>query len=405
VELIRDDGRRFVARTEERFDAVIVAARPPRCAQSNRYHTLEFVEAVRRALAPEGSVTLLAPGGANVLAPEAARAAASAAATVGAVFEHVVLVPGLEISIHASSSKGVVSDDPAVLADRLLSRGARTPSFSPRRFESLLEPGRIARLREQIDAWPGRINTDARPFAYLSNLQLWERSLSGDRGAGGSTWTGAAERWAPAWLAIPLFLWAVWRIPRRARSPSGDAIFSIATTGAAAMAVEIVVLYAFQAASGRVYTGMAAIVGVFMAGLGLGAHLGRRLPRGLSAAGGAVADGAVLALLLASGPALAAAASAAWLAVAWSALAGAVTGAAFPVLIGLAAARRAGDERRLASSFEAADHAGAALGGFATGVIWLPVWGIETTCLLLCGLKVAALAGQILGIRSGRAGR
>jgi spermidine synthase len=406
IEVVRDDGRRYVARTAELFDVVLVSARPPLSGQANRYHTREFYAAVSRVLRPGGSMTVTAPGGANVLAPEAARAAASTLATVGSVFSEVVIVPGLRIGVHAASQPGVVSDDPELLAARFDERGVLAEGFTARRFAPLLERSRIRALRAQLDRWPAAINTDQQPRAYLANLQLWERSLAERGETDDPTWTGFAERWAWLWLVVPLIAWAIWRavrLARRSADPSADAVFAIATTGAAGMATEVVVLYAYQAASGQLYTGLALLVGLFMAGLAAGAFLVRRVLDRAPRWQGLVVDGAALSLLLASGPALSGALQLPWLIAAWSAVAGAVTGAAFPALLALAARTRGGDERRAAARIEAADHLGAALGALVTGVIWLPIFGITRTCLLFAAIKAASLLGLIPSVR--RVGR
>jgi spermidine synthase len=404
VTVVRDDGRRFVERTDRRFDVVVVTARPPLSAQANRYHTVELYTAVSEILEPGGSMTAVAPGGANVLAPEAARAAASTVATVGAVLPHVVLVPGLKIGIHAAAEPGVVSDDPTVLSKRFEDRGVEGPGFSSRRFATLLDESRITALRAQLEQWPAEINTDARPLAYLANLQLWERSMSRAGAADAPTWTGVAERWAWAWIVVPLLLWAAWRglhLARGRTGPHADAVFSIATTGAAGMAAEVLVLYAFQAASGRLYTGLALLVGLFMAGLAAGAYLGRRMLTRRPGRGAIVAEIAALLMVGATGPVLALAIDLPWIIAAWSGVAGAITGAAFPALLALAAEGRGGDERRAAARIEAADHLGAALGALITSLIWLPAYGIVATCLLLAAFKAASLGGLLLGTRRG----
>jgi spermidine synthase len=402
VRIVRDDGRRFVVRTADRFDVVVVSARPPLSGQANRYHTREFMSAVRRVLAPGGTMTALAPGGANILAPEAARAAASAIATVSAVFAEVILVPGLKIAIHAAGEKGVLTTDPEVLARRFEQRGVRSPTFTARRFAPLLESSRIEALTAQIDRWPAAINTDRRPHAYLANLQLWERGVAAEGEAARPTWTGFFERHAWILLVVPLGLWALWRgirLARRRRSPAGDAVFSIATTGAAGMACEVVVLYAFQAASGRLYTGLALLIGLFMAGLAAGAYCARRWLVRKPAAGSVIADCAALLLMLASGPVLSLAIDLPWVIAAWSSIAGLVTGLAFPALLAITASRRGGDERRAAAVIESADHLGAAGGALITGVVWLPVFGIVSTCLMFAAFKAASLIGLVPSVR------
>jgi spermidine synthase len=343
-------------------------------------------------------MTVFTQGGANLLAPEAARAAASELATVRSVFPQLAIVPGMEITLHAASTKGVVSTDPAVLKQRYQERGVDTPFFSSRRFEALLDEGRVASVYRQLRQWPKTINTDSLPIVYLAGLQLWERSLPGNRSAGDATWTGALERYAWLWLVVPLLLWAGMLLVARRRGrpnrPTG-AVFAIATTGAAGMAVEIVVIYVFQIASGQVYTGLALLVALFMAGLAMGAFIGRRYLSKGQVLHGVFADLGIVVFLVLTGPVLSASFDAPWIVAAWSALAGIVTGAAFPALLNRAAQNREKDERKAAPAIEAADHIGAAFGALITGVIWVPVYGITTTCLLFAVLKTASLLGQL----------
>jgi 2-polyprenyl-3-methyl-5-hydroxy-6-metoxy-1,4-benzoquinol methylase len=291
----------------------------------------------------------------------------------------------------------VVSDDPAVLKQRYEKRSVDTPFFSSRRFETLLDKGRVASVYRQLRQWPKIVNTDTLPIVYLAGLQLWERSLPGNRSAGDATWTGALERFAWLWLVIPLLLWAGIQILLRKRSqpnrPTG-AVLAIATTGAAGMAVEIMVIYVFQIASGQLYTGLALLVALFMAGLTMGAFIGRRYLSKGQVLEGVFADLGMVVFLVLTGPVLSASFDAPWIVASWSALAGIVTGAAFPALLNRAAKNKERDERKAAPAMEAADHIGAAFGALITGVIWVPVYGITTTCLLFAAFKTASLLGQ-----------
>ncbi len=397
VAVIQDDGRRFAMTTAERFDGVIVSAPPPRSAQANRYHTQEFFLAIRRILTDTGVMTVLAPGGANQLAPEAARAAALELNTVRSVFPRVIAISGLNTAIHAAVHPDVLTTSPRVLADRFTRRGIETPYFSARRFEWLIDEDRIADTVAQLDRWPSGINRDARPLVYLANLQLWERSLSGEQATNLPTWTGRAEQWSWVWLALPLLIWLLFKTTRSQRPI--DQLFSMITTGAVGMAVEVMVLYMYQAVSGQLYTGLALLIALFMAGLAGGAHLSRYLQ---DRRWGTLSDLSVLGLVLATDPVLSSSLSYPWLTPLWSLIGGIVTGAAFPILLVSTARFQQTDERRAAASIEAADHYGAAFGALVTGVIWLPVLGLRTTCIWFAGLKLASLVGPFLPRRTVR---
>lgn len=402
AELILDDGRRFVATTGERFDAVIVAAAPPTSGRDNRYHTREFFEEIRRILAPGGVLSIAAPGGANAMAPEASRAAAVSLATLRSVFEDVVFVPGIETAFHASDRAGVVSTDPEVLADRIARRLGEDTIFGPERFEADLDPHRIRAAKEALEKHPARINTDSRPVAYLANLQLWERSIAAGAGRDDETITGLAQRfpWLP--LALVLLPWLAWRgfAAARGRGARGDSLFSIGTTGAAGMGVEVVVLFGYQSVSGVLYEGLALLVALFMAGIATGAYAAGRIGALRSRWSGLIADGAVLLVLAATYPVVSEV-GIPWLIAAWSAVAGAVTGLAFPVFVERAKAG-SGGEGEAVGPVEAADHLGAAFGAVVTGVVWIPVLGVFWGCACFGFLKAAAIVGQIVSVGRGR---
>lgn len=402
VQVVLDDGRRYLAHTLEKFDVVVVSAPPPLSAGGNRYHTRELYQLVARALTPGGVITVTAPGGANVLAPEAARAAATSLATVRSVFDHVALAPGLETLIHAAQTAGVVTEDPDVLAARYRQRQIDTRSFSWRRFESIYVKDRIAALTAQLSKWPRTINTDAAPSVFLANLQLWERSLGDTTAAARDTLTGHIERSAPWWLGAALLLTILGWTPlvRRRSTSVAPALTCIATTGAAGMAVEVLVLYAYQATQGTLYVGIAILTALFMAGLAAGALASRRYLLRNIERGALFADGAMIVLLVTTSPTLSLAHLSPAVPAIWGLIAGVVTGGAFPVFLQLAAHRR--NERTSAAAIEAADHLGAALGALVTGLVWLPVYGMTCTCLFFAAVKTAAWVGPLWWFKRAR---
>lgn len=396
VRVVQTDGRRFVSHCEKRFDLIMVLGAPKPSSGSNRYHTWEFFTAARRALRDGGVLAVLAPGGANVLAKEAVRVTATQLQTMASVFKEVIAVPGEFVTLLATDTPGDLPVDTPALIERFESHGARKSGFSPRRFQSVFERGRMADLAAQLGSWPvASINTDTKPVAFLAGLQLWERALTPVGGTDEDTILGWAERWAALALLVPLVLGGLWLFMARPRS-IGPPSFAIATTGAAGMAMEVTALYVYQGTSGQLYSGIALLVALFMAGLAAGAYWVHRL-RDLSSLGKSVGvELCVLFALIAMGPVLRSAFLFSWTVWVWSCLAGAVTGAAFPILLGRATLHCGGDERPRAALMEAADHYGASFGALVSGVLWLPVYGLETIGLLFAVLKGGSLAGLLL---------
>lgn len=395
VELVPDDGRHYVSSTAQRFDAIMVFAPPPVNGRDNRYHTREFYLEAREILEPGGVLSVLAPGSTNVMTDEASRAASITLATLRSVFREVIFVPGLEMSMHASATPGVVSDDPGVLADRVTGRLGEDAVFGRERLEADLDPSRLRKAREQLDLWPSSIDTDSRPLSYLANLQLWEQGLAAGRSTGGATITGLARRIPWIILALVLATWIVWRTARRKNAGAGDALFSIGTTGAAGMGLEVMVLYRYQSSSGVLYVGLALIVALFMAGLAAGVFAATVSGLLKTRRRGLAADGLMLVILIIT-PLILTNNLPSWSIALWSLVAGAATGVAFPVFVAVAGSRRSGGETRSVGLVEVADHFGAAFGALVTGIVWMPVLGVERTCLCFGLIKAASMAGQLL---------
>jgi spermidine synthase len=396
MKTVEDDGRRYIRNTGDRFDVVIISARPPRSAAENRFYTEDFYKEVSRILKMGGIVAAIASGGANVLSKETALSAASTLAAVQSVFRSTFIIPGLDTLILASSQKGGLAFDAKILAERYRNRGVRAPSFSAFRFDDLMDIGRRQeRLKELRRVHPS-VNTDEHPSVYSAGLSLWERSLGGiDNAPSKETVTSLLSGHAEAFFIVPMFLLVVVGIYsfRRAAAPAIVASVSIAVTGAAGMACQVLVMPAFQVAFGTLYSALALLVGMFMLGLAIGAFIGRKFLAAGRTRDVLIADLAFVIFLTATGPVLRAGINAdmKFVMYAWSTLGGVLTGAAFPAFLGKAQKSRSRDERTAAPSIEFADHMGAAFGAFVTGLVWIPAFGITVTCLLFAGLKFTSM--------------
>jgi hypothetical protein len=193
----------------------------------------------------------------------------------------------------------------------------------------------------------------------------------------------------------------VWSSPRAGRAAARlAAVHATLVTGAAGMALSLMLLFSYQARWAR-STRSSGAVGHVHAGARARRSLGGARPILLAAALAATASAAViglaLALLGALGPPLTGLGPAHAVLLL---LAGAGTGAVFPAAAGalLAAGR---DTRRAAAAIELADHAGAALAALAAPLLLVPVLGLGASAGLVAGL--CALGA--LGVGSARPAR
>jgi spermidine synthase len=398
VEIRNVDPRVYVAGGVPRFDAVLVRVPDPDTAQTNRLFTEEFFRDVRTTLLPGGVFSTRITSAENTLGGEVERYGRSIFSTLARVFPQVVVTPGERCVLMAAPGPGTLTDDPAALAARFRDLGSNGSRFQPETFHSIMEPGRVAFVRQIYEraARPGEpalLNTDGRPVAYLTQLMVLGRTLdSRVPEVLDALWA------AGAWIAlVPLLVLLALRARHLVLFPAagGPGAFNAAALAAMAgfvsISLDLVLLQAYQSRFGTLFLQVGLMNALFMAGLALGAMgfmmLAVRTDRGLDAVPLVVAMMALvpaaLPSILSTGPAREA----------FALLflgCGLLAGAAFPAAASLHA-RAPGSS--LAALLESADHWGGALGGLCAGLVLLPVLGAATTCAVLaaCALGILLL--------------
>jgi spermidine synthase len=390
------------------YDLIVWFPPEPSTTLANRFYTREAFAEAARALAPGGVLALRLPWSAN--APDRATRAygRSVANALREALPQLVVRPGLDVVLLASRRPGVATAEPGALAARAAARpGLAGRAYPPGLFAAEFPPDRMAELAAQLGLErpaAGPVNADLRPVAYLERLlALLARRSTGlaSRGAEGPARLLRAAAAIPPWVGAALLLLvplAAWRLRRRPRTLAGtEALVLAAFVGGTGMALQLLLLVAYQVRTGRLYVGYALLSGAFMLGLAAGARLGERLgerrgwdPREALAR----CETCAALLLLAVWAAASWLTAASWALVPLAAVAGGLTGLPFAALVGLAGVARPGAAR--AGGWAAAgDNLGACVGALAATLVLLPAHGFGTAVLLLaaaraCGAATAA---------------
>ena len=447
------DARYYVKTQRARFDLVIARLPEPTSALRARFFTDEFYHELRRAMKPQAVLCTTVTAAPGELSPVSGEYLASVRATLARHFPHLVIGWGDPAQVLAATQPGLLSTDPAELADRYTQRGIEADLFDPAWFDGAtdwLEPDKLARRAAELEAvTAAQVSTDLRPLVYIQRLVLWDRMTGGQSGRV-IEWLRSVrlEHLIAALAAVMAITLILFRL--RARRPDGWAggaiVVSIGTTGLATMALSIVWLFAFQNLYGYVYQRIGWIIAVFMGGLVIGCALAnwranrvgnsavlRVRPEPHRAAGfsprgpsnttvsgstlnsylrrrligvdvllalGAVAVPFVLPRLSALQSSPLALLLVEWCVLIMVALTGVLGGAAF-ALAGRLQLRVTGRVAAAAASVDAADHAGACLGALLCGILLVPVFGTATAAFLLCGLKLTSAAILTLACREG----
>jgi hypothetical protein len=164
VRLESGDGRRALSRGTELYDVIEADAVLPENSHSGMLYSREFMQQVRRRLAPGGLYVQWAPTGRVV-------------ATFTSVFEYALLVKPVNILV---GSDRPITFDSVVFAERLrnptvahhLARGNPAPQLLPEMIALTAEPPQIWRPGDTRDL---DVLTDMRPRDefFLNNPSRW----------------------------------------------------------------------------------------------------------------------------------------------------------------------------------------------------------------------------------------
>lgn len=394
------DGRAFANQlAPQRYDLILILTGDPSSARMNRFFTQEFYARLRLAMTPNGVLCTQVSAASNYLGKEVQSYSGTTFHTLQTVFDQVMVVPGDQHLFCASSATGPITSDPKILATRYLQTHA-TGTIPPAEFfYSLLPHEQVAMVRQQLEKEEKTINTDLNPVTYFLNMVLWGKFTS----ANISDFLHLLRRLGPWPYLTPVLvfvgLFSLFRLEPNQKEAHArlGAAFTLGVLGFVSMAMQLMILLGFQARIGHIFSHIALLNGLFMAGLALGAGLTNHMLTPTSPVARQFAGLMVITALFGwwFAPIVAQTMEmntnlAQNLFFLLATLAGIMAGAGFPLAVRLASNQHT--QAPLAGGLaETADHLGGALGGFVAGGLLIPILGMDGSGQLLAMLALLAL--------------
>ncbi|MBN2356911.1 hypothetical protein JXO59_12415, partial [candidate division KSB1 bacterium] len=393
LNVLHVDGRKYLHRTCERYDVILVNIGRPVGAFSNRYYTEEFFALIRQRLQPDGIFAVCGfPSAENFLGPELLQLNAAVYKGLKKIFAHVLVLPGDEAIFLAARENTHLTTNPARLAQRMQSRGISATYFYPQMFAQFMPAERIKFIQQQLETCSSaQINRDFYPIAYYIDLILWHKMTLG----ASQLLQSLAKIGFSRLLVFFLFLLVVLLLlsTRKKSNRWPNAImWNSAALGFIGIAFNVLFLLAMQNIFGYVYEGVGLAMAAFMAGMALASWFSHRyLSRHalfylrlilLATAGLCLALPYLLKYIQAHYSML--------LLFSGIVLSGALIGSAFPLLC-QQYDQSAG--RHQWGSVYAADLAGSAAGSLLLSAILIPLMGFARTGWLLA---IAAASGLLM---------
>ncbi len=365
LNVINQDGRAYLSRSEKVYDAIIINLSEPDTFQTNRFFTDRFFAIARQHLAPKGVFSFAMQGFDNYLAEPQRQKLSSLYNTVSEFFEHVMLLPG-QNTFFLCSAQPIAPDIPARLDQKEIST-----DYISAYFYGNLTQERITRLNDLMDPDTPKNRDD---FPLLMRLMF-------------SQWFAMFATSPAGFIAVLAVLSALYLT----RITSEE--YVLFSTGCMVMGSEVLVIFAFQIFFGYIYLQIGLIITVFLAGLLPGAWFGQRMRRRQKSVL-ALTDALLIALmgllilaLKYGGDRLPAG-----FFLGFGFAVSLACGFQFPIALHL----RGGDAPAVTRTFSA-DLMGAACGTLVTNVVLIPYCGIIWAAAALIGLKLSSLLVMAAG--------
>ncbi len=280
------DGRRFIQKTDKKFDVVILNLPPPYTTQLNRFYTLEFFRAVNRILKPRGIFSLRLNSSENAIGPELSQFLSTIHSTLHRVFRDIVMIPGETVRLIGTNPPGLLTSDPQILIKRLSQRKLETRYVREYFIPYQMSEERQRYLKSKISLVPeNQLNRDFKPVGYFYDTVLW------------------ATYFTPVFKTIfiefarlrllhlitvlgiltlsVLFLSRIFGEPVRLLKTG--TVISLFNVGFTEISLEMILLLGFQIIHGFVYYRLALLIACYMIGLALGSRMALRKKMSMNA--------------------------------------------------------------------------------------------------------------------------
>ncbi|NOZ61569.1 MAG: hypothetical protein GXO74_07785 [Calditrichaeota bacterium] len=402
VKIHFEDGRKFLRRTNQKYDVILINLPPPQTTMLNRYFTQEFYQLAAKKLSENGVLSFSVPVG-DVIGNEQAQLMASLLKTLRTTFADVKFIPGYSTHFLASKTKNMLTTNSDSLSHRIAQRHLPTKYIRDYYIKFRLTPMRLNYLRSAIANAPRPvINRDLHPVVYFQSIYLW---LSGFFSPiiGKAITVQKAITWLSIliiFFAIALFALSLIGKNSSAKSPAKLAKFTIFIVGSASISLEIIIINGFQAIYGYAYYQIALIMSGFMIGLAAGSWYALRKLRHTE---NSLTNQIVrYQFIFAIYPLLLYAVLQFLSSITFPEIAiqiiffllisslGFITGHQFPFASAILSSNRSSAPERSGGSLYAFDLIGSVVGSIFITIILLPFWGVGWSCLLFVGLNLTA---------------
>jgi len=269
------DGRYFLKNPlPKKFDLVLINLPDPSTALLNRFYTQECFEEIKNQLQESGILATYLSFSPNYQNQDLVRLEASIYQTLKKVFSEIIILPeeGTVLFL-ATNQKGILTTQTDLLVERWQQRNLQTKFINPQYLEYILTNERIASLEKALTEEKVKVNRDTWPISYAYNFLFWTNYFHPQLADFLRIFFKIEFWWILALFLLLIVL--LISLSLRKRIKQNQILWSaMAIGGFSLMAIEIILIFAYQSFFGYLYYRLSLLIALFMFGLAAGTWLG-----------------------------------------------------------------------------------------------------------------------------------
>jgi len=270
VKIVNEDGIYFLKNAKENFDFILVNLPSPSTVLINRFYTKEFFQLAKEKLKEDGIFAIYLPYSPSSPNKNLENLCSSVFKTLKNVFEKTIVLPEDEIFFFASKSEKL-DYNPKLFTERFEERKIQTNFLTKEYINYRVTSERIKRAIEVFEKNEiSKTNQIFFPISYFWQILFWLDLFSVKFS---NLFKVFAFSFLPLSVSILIFLAIYLCKNKEGRIKS---LVSVGVAGFSLMALETILIFAYQAIVGYLYFRIALLISLFMLGMSLGVYCGNK---------------------------------------------------------------------------------------------------------------------------------
>ena len=273
VNIIYNDPRKYL-QSQYIFDIILVGMPEPMSVQNNRFYTREFFSQCAKVLSENGILSFRISSSENLWTSQLTERNKAIYVALKSSFGNVLVLPGVTNTFIASKSNLIT--DTKFLIKRFIERKLQTNLVSPQYINYIFTNDRFSGIQKLLSGEVRKINTDLKPVCFGYTITIWLSKFFPEIMNSGNFFYKISNLNKNILIITSIIILIILFITGRKYYWLGRMIL-VFGAGFIGMIAETLLIILYQTKNGILYRDIGLLLMMFMLGLSIGAIIVHRL--------------------------------------------------------------------------------------------------------------------------------